>query len=62
MKYIVWGLGKYYTKCSKYIRGEVVAYIDNNCVGKIMPNSKTVIDIYSIEGLEYDKIIICSTK
>lgn len=62
MKYIIWGLGKQYTKYAKYIKGEIVAYVDNNCVGKIMPDGKTVIDIFSVAGVEYDRIIICSTK
>lgn len=62
MKSIIFGIGMFYEKYKTYINDEIVGYIDNNNVGKKMPDGKKVISINEIKSLQFDRIIISSTK
>ena len=62
MKLIIFGIGDDYIKGKEFIEGEIVAYIDNYNIGKVMPDGKTCEPVTDICNYDFDKIIITSSK
>lgn len=62
MKYIIFGVGSDYENCKIYLPNLVVGYIDNGNVGKVMPDGKKVMFVEEGLQLDFDKIIITSSR
>lgn len=62
MKSIIFGIGNDYKKNKIFIEDEIVGYVDNYNAGKKMPDGKTIVAADDIEKLQFDRIIVASSK
>lgn len=62
MKLLIWGIGKVYNNVKNLITDEIVAYVDNNHIGKIMDDGIEVSSFEMSLSSGFDRILITSTR